>query len=396
MHTVSTIERVSEILTGLFRQSRTNSRVMPRILILTASMGEGHNTAARNIRDALVQESGETAEVLVADPYTRTNPVINKLMQKGYTTAINRYPRAWKVVFELLSKRGVVEGMGPMLAELTAAVKGLIDEFRPDIIASTYPVFSFLIAKIRKRHSSVTVPFYTVITDSTMINSAWYRCPCDGSIVADEQTARVLRGDGVPSEKIHVLGFPVDLAFESLEPAAPPSKEGWKAIFFPSGVSEFAAKVLTHLAEIPRLHVTVVTGRRHQVLQKLQDARLPRHGSLLGWTDQMPAMMTSHHIFIGKAGGATVQEAIAAQIPFLVSHVVPGQEEGNIALIEQTGIGALAVGNPQRIRDMILGAMANDAILWKAWRANLAALEKPPASRAIARFLLARAGAHPA
>ena len=107
-------------------------------------------------------------------------------------------------------------------------------------------------------------------------------------------------------------------------------------------------------------------------------------------------MMTSHHIFIGKAGGATVQEAIAAQIPFLVSHVVPGQEEGNIALIEQTGIGALAVGNPQRIRDMILGAMANDAVLWKAWRANLAALKKPPASRAIARFLLGRAGAHPA
>ncbi|MGA7902863.1 MAG: glycosyltransferase [Terrimicrobiaceae bacterium] len=387
---------MSEILAGLFRQSRTNSRVMPRILILTASMGEGHNTAARNIRDALLEESGATAEVLVADPYTRTNPVINKLMQRGYTTAINRYPRAWKVVFELLSKRGVVEGMGPMLAELTAAVKALMDEFRPDIIASTYPVFSFLIAKIRRRHSSVTVPFYTVITDSTMINSAWYRCPCDGSIVADEQTARVLRSDGVPSQKIHVLGFPVGLAFESLQPAAPPSKEEWKAIFFPSGVSEFAAKVLTHLAEIPRLHVTVVTGRRQQVLQKLQDARLPRHGSLLGWTDQMPAMMTSHHIFIGKAGGATVQEAIAAQIPFLVSHVVPGQEEGNIALIEQTGIGALAVGNPQRIRDMILGAMANDAILWKAWRANLAALKKPPASRAIARFLLGRAGAHPA
>ena len=82
--------------------------MMPRILILTASMGEGHNTAARNIRDALLEESGGSAEVLVADPYTRTNPVINKLMQRGYTTAINRYPRAWKVVFELLSRRGVV------------------------------------------------------------------------------------------------------------------------------------------------------------------------------------------------------------------------------------------------------------------------------------------------
>jgi processive 1,2-diacylglycerol beta-glucosyltransferase len=363
---------------------------MARILILTASMGEGHNTAARNIRDALIAEAGQDLAVLVADPYTRTNPVINRLMQKGYTTAINNYPRAWKVVFELLSRRGVVEGMGPMLAELTAAVKALIDEFRPDLIASTYPVFSFLMAKIRKRNPSVIVPFYTVITDSTIINSAWYRCPCDGSIVADEQTARVLLNDGVPADKVHVLGFPVDKAFESLSPAAPPSKSGWRAIFFPGGVSRFAVQVLTCLGEIPQLQVTVVTGRRQNVFQTLQKAGLPRHGSLLGWTDQMPALMTSHHFFIGKAGGATVQEAIVAQVPFLVSHVVPGQEEGNIALIEQTGIGALAVGRPERVRDMVLGAMANDGKLWDAWRANLAALKKTPASRAIARFLLER------
>ena len=225
-------------------QIRQTLKVMPRILILTASMGEGHNTAARNIRDALLAESGGEAEVLVADPYTRTNPVINKLMQKGYATAINCYPRAWRVVFKLLSKRGVVEGMGPILAELTAAVKALIDEFHPEIIASTYPVFSFIMAKIRKRDTSVTVPFYTVITDSTMINSAWYRCPCDGSIVADDQTARVLLNDGVPPGKVHVLGFPVGLAFESHHPAPPPSEDGWKAIFFPSGVSDSPSKCL--------------------------------------------------------------------------------------------------------------------------------------------------------
>ena len=363
---------------------------MPRILILTASMGEGHNTAARNVRDALIAETGGETPVLVADPYTRTNPVINRLMQKGYTTAINNYPRAWKVVFELLSKRGVVEGMGPLLAELTAGVKALIDEFRPDVIASTYPVFSFLMAKIRKRSPSVTIPFYTVITDSTLIKSAWYRCPCDGSIVADEQTARVLLNDGVPSNNVHVLGFPVALAFESLSPAPPPADSYWKAIFFPGGVSQFAVKVLEHLGNVPQLEVTVVTGRRHNVLHALQKAGLPRVGSLIGWTNDMPALMTSHHFFIGKAGGATVQEAIVAQIPFLVSHVVPGQEEGNISLIEQTGIGALAVGHPQRVRDMIVGAMANGGNLWHAWRKNLATLEKPAASRAIARFLLTR------
>ncbi len=54
-----------------------------RILILTASMGEGHNTAARNIKNALALESPHGVETLVVDPYTRTNPVVNRLIQRG-------------------------------------------------------------------------------------------------------------------------------------------------------------------------------------------------------------------------------------------------------------------------------------------------------------------------
>jgi len=362
---------------------------MPRILILTASMGDGHNTAARNIREALVSEH-ESAEVLVADPYTRTNPVVNKLMQSGYTAAINRYPRAWKLVFQLLSKPGVVEGMSPILSELTNAVRDMIAEYRPDVVASTYPIFSYLISKIRKRDPGVKAPFITVITDSTMINSAWFRWRSDGFVVPDEPTAEVLREDGVDPATIHVLGFPVNQAFETLLPADEPADGKWRILFFPGGRVEYAIAVLRELGGIPNLEVSVITGRRQSVFQRIREAGVPANVKLIGWTDQMPREMTSHHFFIGKAGGATVQEAIAAQLPFLVSHVVPGQEEGNIALIERTGTGALAVGAPWRIKDMILGATANDAAIWRAWRQNLSYLKKDSASRAIARFLLSR------
>lgn len=362
-----------------------------RVLILTASMGEGHNTAARNIRNAILAEAAGGAEVLVADPYTRTNPVINRLMQRGYTMAINRYPRAWKVVFELLSRRGVVEGMGPMLAELTSAVSGLIREFRPDIIVSTYPVFSFLIAKIRKTNALMTIPFYTVITDSTQINSAWYRCHCHGSLVADESTADVLRRDGVPARLIHVLGFPVGLEFEILAPAQAPHNGLWRILFFPGGTSPRAIATLRHLATLDNVSVDVITGNRKAIKDAIASAGLPKNGTITGWTDKMPELMASHHIFVGKAGGATVQEAIAAQLPFIVSHVVPGQEEGNIALIEQTGIGALAAGAPDQVMNIIKGAVSNHGELWHAWKKNLAAMKKPSASLTIARFLLGRA-----
>jgi processive 1,2-diacylglycerol beta-glucosyltransferase len=352
-------------------------------------MGEGHNTAARNIRAALAAESSGTAETLIVDPYTRSNPALNRLIQRGYARLINGHPRLWKAVFALLSSPKVIEGMGPMLAQLVASVRQLLREFQPDLVVSTYPVFGFVMEKIHA--DGPATPFFMVITDSTMINPIWYRYPCDGAIVADEPTAAVLRNDGVPAEKIHTLGFPVGLEFDEFLPAPPPGDGRWKLIYFPGGSHDRAIETLRLLSDIDSLHTTVVTGRRKDAHAALVRAGLPKRGELLGWTDQMPTLMGSHHIFIGKAGGATVQEAIAAQIPFVVNHIVPGQEEGNISLIQQTAIGALAAGRPEHVVDIVKGAIANEGALWRAWRRNLLHLQKPPASRTIAKFLLTRA-----
>ena len=360
-------------------------------MILTASMGEGHNTAARNIQSALKANWGEVVETLVVDPYTLTNPVVNRCIQKGYAAAINNYPRLWKVVFAMLSQPKVIEGMAPLLLQLTNAVHSLVREFQPDLVASTYPVFGYILQRIRRGDPQVDMPFHMVITDSTMINQTWYRYPCDGAIVADGPTAEVLRRDGVPEEKIHILGFPVGLQFDEFIPTPPPHDGHWRLLFFPGGPVRRAVETLRHLSTLENASVSVITGRRQDVHAALLRAGLPARGHLIGWTDKMPELMGSHHIFIGKAGGATVQEAIAAQIPFVVSHIVPGQEEGNIALIQQTAIGALASNSPADILHIVKGAMTNEGALWRTWRRNLIQLQKPSASHAIASFLFKNA-----
>jgi len=176
-----------------------------------------------------------------------------------------------------------------------------------------------------------------------------------------------------------------------LPPAQAPHNGIWRILFFPGGTSARAVQTLQHLAKLENITVDAITGHRKATQETLAAAGLPKTGTLTGWTDKMAELMATHHVFVGKAGGATVQEAIAAQIPFIVSHVVPGQEEGNIALIEQTGIGALADGAPDHVANILKGVLANQGELWHAWKKNLAALKKPSASRVIARFLLDRA-----
>src|SRR6202163_5005106 len=104
---------------------------------------------------------------------------------------------------------------------------------------------------------------------------------------------------------------------------------------------------------------------------------------IVGWTDQLPRMLGASHLLIGKAGGATVQETIAAACPMIVNHIVSGQEEGNARLIVETNSGVIA-HSPVEIAEQVQRAFADGAKQWREWAANISRLSRPRASLDIA------------
>src|SRR5262249_23129192 len=159
-----------------------------------------------------------------------------------------------------------------------------------------------------------------------------------------------LRRAGIPESKIKALGFPVSLLFTEKPPApltAPTGDEPRKLLYIINAGKKKAGKAIDRLLEMPDTHLTITVGRDAELKAKLlEQAR--EHGDrvqVFGWTNQMPQLMMTHHLVIGKAGGATVQEAIAARCPMIVNQVVPGQEEGNARLIEELGLGTIAERN---------------------------------------------------
>jgi processive 1,2-diacylglycerol beta-glucosyltransferase len=112
-----------------------------------------------------------------------------------------------------------------------------------------------------------------------------------------------------------------------------------------------------------------------------------RSVEILGWTDRMPELLMTHHLLIGKAGGATVQEAIAACTPMLITQVVPGQEEGNARLLFENGCGALCP-TAEALASTVERVMSRDAAEWRVWEQNIQRLSRPDAARDTARFVL--------
>jgi len=68
----------------------------PRILVLTAGYGEGHNAAAQALAAAFNEDAPDTA--LVVDIFALTCPRLNSFVRRAYLAAINGAPRVWRRV----------------------------------------------------------------------------------------------------------------------------------------------------------------------------------------------------------------------------------------------------------------------------------------------------------
>jgi processive 1,2-diacylglycerol beta-glucosyltransferase len=358
-------------------------RVKPKILILSASFGDGHNSAARNLVGAL----DGRAEVLMADPCALGNPRINRVICRVYREITTYTPLIWAWIYRSTDQQDFSKPL-PFIAKTEDAVADLLDEFQPDIIINTYPLYPYLVDRLfstRRR-----VPVITVVTDSIEINAAWSRSPSDHFIITDHHTREGLLTQKIPAEKIHIMGFPVSPRFEQLPKITATQKTSpFRVLFFPTARSphlrDIIRAVLAHDTEI-----TVVLGRNIRRLYKKTHAlkkEFPGRIRIKGWTRKVPELLSSHHLVIGKAGGATVHEAIAAQCPMLVHHIVPGQEEGNIELLERFQTGSLAT-SATLIDDSLQSLLANDAQLWRDQKSRLATHAKPAAARHSADFIL--------
>lgn len=359
----------------------------PPILILTAAFGDGHNAAARGLA-AAIQLRGEPA--VVADPFAESKPALNDFARRLYLTLINRAPHAWNLFYVACHHLPLIENSLFFHGAAQRRVEQLLRTHRPKVVVLTFPVYAHLLARL-PRDLRETFQLITVVTDSISVHRLWSTAPANLWIVPNEPTAASLAALGIPREKIRAVGFPVDPRFASPDPHPgdePPGEQPRILHLLNSGLRG-GAELAATLAAQPGWELTIGTGRDPKIMEKVK-AALGTNASkvqLLGWTTEMPSILARNHFVVGKAGGALTQETIASRTPFLVTQVVPGQEEGNFALLQEIGVARLTPHGESAVQT-IREALADGGRGWKEWKAKLAAASKPDASLRLADLCL--------
>lgn len=359
---------------------------MPKVLILTAGYGEGHNAAARGLHAAFT-EYGAAAEIL--DLFALTGGATYERSRRAYLGVINHTPKLWAACYSLIDKVPTGNLSVPFLGKMRRYLADHLAAVKPDAVISVYPIYGYLIEKLYPSSSRRPFKFYTVVTDSITINSIWYRCASDTFLVPNAETAAVMVGAGINANRILALGFPVPPRFSRDRPERPDPVPPRILYMINAGKGQ-APGIVERILGIPGIHLTVTVGRDEKLRARIEAvaAKLGKPVEIHGWTNQMPELLMTHHILIGKAGGAAVQETIAACTPMLMTSVVPGQEEGNAQLLFQNQCGALCP-TPDALADRIEQLFAAGAAEWRLWEENITRLSRPDAALQIAKFVLA-------
>ncbi len=364
---------------------------MKPVLILTAAFGEGHNAAARNLQAGLLAKAPDITAP-IHDVFQESYGRWNEISKKIYLTAINRTPLLWSACFRLLDETPLVEWHIGIYQAAARRLDSLISELRPGVIVSTYPGCNHLLDYVCRKRLRRAFQTTTVITDSLTVNSAWHTAHADAFIVPNEATAQVLLHRGFATEKVHAFGFPVPAVFAGLARNPTPRLvpgDPWKILYMVNSGEHLASEVVRSLLAIDNVEVTVTVGKNEALGQKLEalSNQLDRPLRVLGWTPEMPQLMAESHLLIGKAGGATVQECLAAGTPMIFTQIVPGQEEGNARLVLENGAGFFG-GTAKEIASWVRESISENGKRWEALAASARALGHPDASAKSADFIL--------
>jgi len=365
-----------------------------RILILSASVGNGHVTAAEALKKAFeIRELAD--EVRHEDVLRFTNPLFRRLYSKVYIGLVNSMPEVLGWMYDNLDEPWKNEKRRLFFDKLnTRPFVKMLREYDPDLVVCTHFLPSEIISYLRHK-GRMNVPQAIVVTDFDM-HAMWLCRHYEHYFVALDETAHYLRSLGCPAEKITVSGIPIDPKFSETKPAREMRLKYGLDPDMPTvmlslggfGVGRIDTLLDGLRAITTPVQVLAMCGKNEELRTKLEHENTVNGGARIvpvGYTREMDEYMSASDLIVGKPGGLTTCEALAKGLVFVIANPIPGQEERNADHLLERGC-AIRSNNPATLAYKI-EQLINDPNRLASMRRNALEFARPDAAFTIAHKL---------
>lgn len=378
-----------------------------KVIILSASTGGGHMSAANALKDYL-NSNKQQAEVIDAIEYI--SPLLNKTITELYEYMATRNPLLWKMMYKSSNRKSINNIIGKTNSLISNKLIPLLDSYKPDIVVTTHPFTTEMISKLKK-HKKTNIPLVCIMTDYAP-HRTWINNYVDAYVVANENMISSMNQMDVSTEKIYPFGIPVDDAFFNTKNREDLKKElGIKqnipTILIMAGSCGLTniEKIYNELQSIKEdFQIIIITGKNKKLYDNMQNIldgkkssiknkifakisektpqlkrmkfikryqdriknqKYTKNTRLIYFTNEVEKYMNVSDLILTKPGGLTVSEALACNLPMALYDAIPGQEEENADFLVSNNMAVKLssysdvadtvrkiIFNPQKLRDM--------------------------------------------
>ncbi len=366
-----------------------------RVLLLMSDTGGGHRSVSEALAEGLRALYGTAVEPRIVDAFIQyapfplnRSPALYPYMVKP--AIVPFYARAWHFANHPRRARQLVYLFWPWVRERIAR---LFAENPADVIVSVHPLFNDITLRYWMK-APRRVPFVIVICDIGTIHALW--CANADLVIAPHEGARRRAiACGVPPERIVVTGFPTRLRFREVRNAP---KDFWRRqlgwspdlpTVLVMGGGEGMGKVFENARAVAEsglpIQMAVVAGRNERLRRRLESVEWPIPTYIYGFVRTIPEMMAAADLIVTKAGPNTIAEALAVGRPMILTHYLPGQEEGNVDYVVNGGAGAYAP-EPEQVKEILREWLSRPELLDRLSQ-QAAAMGYPDAALDAARWI---------
>lgn len=310
-----------------------------KILILSCSTGEGHNSAARAVVSKAI-EMGHEVEVLDILQFGK------KKTNSFLASSLNAISKNTPFLFGILYKAGTWYSATKIKSPIyliNGAYSKKLEEYAIenhfDSIVCSH-LYAMEALTHLKKHNKLDIPCYGVLTDYTCIPFL-EETLMDGFFIPHEDLIAEVVSHGIEVAKIYPTGIPVDSKFAVHMPVLKARKKlhilpDKKVIMIMTGgigCGNIQGIINKLLKEIDSSFMIFAFVGKNSKLKKELDLRYEEERSIriISFTEKVNIYMKASDVLITKPGGISTTEAAVSNIPLVHAMAIPGCETKNAA-----------------------------------------------------------------
>jgi len=333
--------------------------VTKKILVISSDhTGHGHKSIAESLHEKIGVNT--KIDIHVVDGFALGGSALLNI-GKSYGPITRYSAQLWNAIWHLSAMNSflVDKFIELMIRNNFLAV---LKEVKPDLILSIHPNFNGSVINILQKEN-LRIPFGTLIADLVNIYPLWADPRADFILSPTEEAKVKCLEFGVPEERINVVGFPVRERFHH----HPSYRDGKKSTFNflimsgGEGVGNMSV-IAEKLLERFDCTVSIIAGRNEKLKEDLEVSLKERYGDraqIYGFVKNIQDLMLAADIAITRGSPNVMFEAVATNLPIIITGALPGQEKDNPRFAEEHNLGVYCE-NTEQLTAIVDDLLAND------------------------------------